>query len=173
MPSSSATTPRRAGNRSAKPSRSIETSCVSSTAASRAAVPRAMRSAMASMTTPPSACASTPCCAMGRPALKVALKSRPPSNAASLMFRGMRRCGVPAGNSCLSSVSHSSRDGLADARNATPPKPHGSTANKAATMFTDNPHTFRFGCCAAPCRPPPARSIASGDCPKLRKQIEN
>ena len=139
IPSSSATTPKRAGNLRAKPSRSTATSCVSSTAASRAAVPSGTRSAIASTTTPPSACASTPWCAMGRPALSVAPKSSPPSNAASLMFIGMRRCGVPAGNSFLSSANHSSRDGPADARKATPPKPPGSTANNAATRFTYAP----------------------------------
>ena len=94
MPSSSATTPKRAGSRKATPSRSMATSCVSITPASRAAVPSGTRSAMASMTTPPSARASTPACTTGRPALRVAPKSRPPSNAASLMFSGIRCSGV-------------------------------------------------------------------------------
>ena len=133
MPSSSATTPSRAGSLSASPSRCSATSCVSSTAAKRAAVFNGRRSAMASNTTPPSACASRPCWATGRPAFSVAPRSSPPSKAESLIFRGTRRSGVPKGKSFLSNASHSSRAGLAGARNATPPKPHGSTANNAAT----------------------------------------
>jgi len=83
MPSSKATTPKRAAWRRARPSRSITTSRVSITAFMRAAVPDGNRSAIASNTTPWSASASTPFCATGRPICKVAAKSKPPSNRAS------------------------------------------------------------------------------------------
>ncbi len=132
MPSSRATTPRRADRCVAMPSRSSRTNPLSITAASRAAVPASTRSAMASSTTPPSAWASTPWRATGRPACSVAPRSSPPSKAVSSMRKGTRRHGVPCGRRPRSRASQPSRAGPAGARRITPPKPTGSMANNAA-----------------------------------------
>ena len=126
--------PRRAGLRTVSESRSIATSCVSSTAASRAAVPADKRSAIASSTMPPSDWASTPCWATGLPACKVAPRSSPPSKAVSLILRGIRRNGASGGKSSFSRLSHLSRSALGGERRAAPPRPAESTASNAATV---------------------------------------
>ena len=126
--------PTRAGSTRSRPSRCSSTWPLSSTLPKRAAAPTVMRSAMASTSTPPSACASKPCSATGRPACSVAPRSRPPSKAVSPVFKGTRLNGLSAGNRVRKSDSHSSRAAQAGARKATPPKPAGSTANRAAIV---------------------------------------
>ena len=131
-PSSSATTAIRAGQQLAIPSRSTRTSPESSTAARRPAVPALMRSAIGTTTMPPSASANKPRSATGRPADSVAVRSNPPSRRASGICAGIRRTGVPATSRLFRAASQASRTGPGAARTTTPPRPTGSTANKAA-----------------------------------------
>ena len=133
-PSSRATKPMLALAEVSKPSLCKATMPVSSTLPKRAAADKLMRSAMAKINTPPSACANKPRRAMGFPACSVAPRSSPPSRAVSLMFRGTRRRGVCAGKRFFKSASHWSRFSQAGERSATPPKPTGSTAKSAAMV---------------------------------------
>ena len=105
---------------------------VSSAAAKRPAKPDGARSAIASSTTPPSASASNPRSATGRPAARVAARSSPPSKRPSPMVSGILRQGAPSGSSPRSRASHRVRTGPCDARSDTPPVPAGSTAISAA-----------------------------------------
>ena len=154
LPSSSATRPSRAGWRSERPLRSITASPLSSTWASRATVAAGTRSALASSAMPPWHCASSPVCATGRPWCRVAARSSPPSRRLSSACKGMRRQGCSCGNKLRSSCSQCSRCPPARARKATPPRPAGSTANRAATV-PDGPPGFMIRT-APPRRGPPA-----------------
>ena len=131
-PSSKATTPKRVGVQTVKPSRSSLTSALSITAQSRAAVAVGSRSAIASNTTLPSISANRPFCKTGRPLASVAGKSKPPSRRSSVIDKGMRRSDATP-NKLRSKVSHISRTGPAPARKRTPPVPTGSSANSTAT----------------------------------------
>ena len=164
MPSSSATTPKRAGLRCARPSRCSATSPASSTAVSRAIVAAGQRSAIASSTTPPSASASAPRSATGRPARSVAARSSPPIRRASGMPAGRRRKGCSPGRSARSCVSQASRRSPAAARSAMPPVPTGSTANSCAALRASAQRALpsslaAFGAGILSCRRP-ARSHA-------------
>ena len=134
-PSSRATTPNRAGLVKARPSRSVATSRLSIAAASLAAVPALTRSAMATMTTPPSASASKPRSAIGCPDWSVAARSRPPSNRPSAILAGMRRTGASGASSAQNPCSQASRTGPAWARKRIPPMVSLATASTAAAIM--------------------------------------
>ena len=131
-PSSSATTAKRVGRRSARPSRSSTTARSSMTCVNLAAVAAGKRSAMLSISVPPSASASNPCCNTGRPVASVADKSKPPSKRSSVIEIGIRtqRDGLMSERS---KFSQALRTGPAEARIRTPPNAPGSIASKTAT----------------------------------------
>ena len=93
---------------------------------------RVSRSAIASSTTPPSASASRPRSATGRPRRSVAARSSPPSRRSSRDVSGTRRTARPAAGARAAAPASGRAPGPASARSDTADGPAGSTANSAA-----------------------------------------
>ncbi len=121
-----------AGARRESPSRSVSTSPVSMTRASWAAARPGRRSAIGTISTPPSARASNPASATGRPAASVAARSSPPIRRSSVIETGIRCSKAPLPRRWVSrSCSRPASSGAAPS-NTAPFRRSGISASKAA-----------------------------------------